>query len=249
MKRKLLDQLADSYSFDVPTSLVDSEFEAIWAQVEAELDHAHDHAHEHDHDHDHDHGEPVSDEKREEMKAEYRQIAERRVRLGLLLSEIGSKQEIKVSPEDMQKAVIDRARQFPGQEAKVVQYYQSNPEAVQELTAPILEDRVVDSILANVEVTDRKLSPEELRTIDEEEAEEAAAGEPAAAEKKTAAKKAPAKKAAAKKPAAKKTAAKKTAAKKAPAKKAAAKKTAAKKATPKKAAAKKAAAEKDDDDA
>jgi trigger factor len=241
VKRRLLDQLADKFTFDVPTALVDGEFEAIWAQVEAELEHAkahaHEHGHDHDHDHDHDHPEPVSDEKREELKGEYRQIAERRVRLGLLLSDIGRKNEIKVTPEDMQKAVIDRARMFPGQETKVIQYYQANPQAVQELTAPVLEDRVVDHILGQIEVTDRTMTPDELRRVDDEEGQE---GTGAVEE----AEKTPAKKAAAKK-----APAKKAAAKKAPAKKAAAKKAPAKKSTAKKAAAKKAASEKDDNDA
>ena len=249
MKRKLLDQLAANYTFDVPSGLVDSEFEAIWSRIEAELgyqhdhDHDHDHDHEHDHDHahdhDHDHAAPVDDDKLEQMKAEYRAIAERRVRLGLLLSEIGRQHKISVTPEDMQRAVIERARQFPGQEAKVVQYYQANPHAVQELTAPVLEDRVIDHILSQVEIADRKVSPDELRRIedDEENAQETAGegGEPA---KKASAKKAPAKNAA------EKATAKKAAAKKAPAKKAPAKK-----ATPKKAAAKKAPAKQDDNDA
>ena len=234
MKRRLLDQLADSYSFEVPPGLVDGEFEAIWKQIEQELDHAQEH--QHDHDHDHDHAEPVSDEKREEMKTEYRQIAERRVRLGLLLSEIGQQNEIKVTPEDMQNAVIERAKQFPGQEAKVVEFYQTNPQAIQELTAPVLEDRVIEHILSEVEITDRAITPDELRKVDQEDAEEAAPQEAEAKPKKAAAKKAPAKKAAAKK----------TTAKKAPAKKAAAKKSTAKKAASKKAAAVKAAPKEDD---
>ncbi len=232
-KRVLLDQLADSYDFDVPAGLVDSEFEAIWQQIERELDHGHSHDHgdDHDHDHDHDHGEPVSEERREEMREEYRKIAERRVRLGLLLSEIGTQNEIQVTQDDMQQAVINRARQFPGQEAQIVQHFQSNPQAIQELTAPILEDRVIDHILSQVDVTERSVTPDELMKAEQEDAEEAsaAAGGDAKSAKKAAAKKAPAKKAAAKKAPAKKAAAKKAPAKKAAAKKAPAKKKAAKK--------------------
>ena len=224
-KRLLLDQLSETYDFDVPPSLAETEFNAIWAQVEQELDQKHNH--DHDHDHDHDHGEEVSDEKREEMKAEYRNIALRRVRLGLRLSEVGRVNDIQVTPEDMQQAVIERARQFPGQEAMVVQYYQENPNAIQELTAPILEDRVVDQILTQVKVTERTLTPEEFFEIENADMSEGGDSEEKA-----------------KKPA--KKAAKKSAAKKAPAKKAAAKKAPAKKAAAKKAPAKKAAKKSDD---
>ena len=238
-KRLLLDQLADTYDFEVPPGLVDSEFEAIWQQIERELDHGHNH--DHGDDHDHDHGEPVSEERREEMRDEYRKIAERRVRLGLLLSEIGTSNNIQVTQDDMQQAVIDRARQFPGQEAQIVQHFQSNPQAIQELTAPILEDRVIDHILSQVQVSERSITPEELMKVEQEDAEEAnpaAGGEAKPAKKAAAKKKAPAKKAA-----------KKAAAKKAPAKKAAAKKSSAKKTAAKKAPAKKAATKKDDTDA
>ena len=224
LKRTLLDQLSESYSFAVPPSLADTEFDSIWHQVEQELNQPHDH----DHGDDDQGHEPVSDEKREEMKDEYRTIAERRVRLGLLLSEVGRAHDIQVTPEDMQQAVIERARQFPGQEAMVVKYYQENQQAIQEVTAPILEDRVVDQILTQVKLSERTVSPQEFFDIenadiaDDKEAAEAKEKKPA----KKAAKKAPAKKAAAKKATAKKAAAKKSTAKKAPAKKAAKKKAA-----------------------
>jgi len=218
MKRQLLDQLAEMHDFDVPPSLADTEFTAIWSQVEREKnegakgehdhdhdhDHAHDHDHGHDHDHDHahDHAEPAEDdEETTKMKAEYRDIAVRRVRLGLLLSEVGRTNNIQVTPEDMQQAVIERARQFPGQEARVVQYYQQNPEAVQELTAPILEDRVIDHVLAQVKVTDRAVTPEEFMAFEQEADDDAKAD----AEAKPAKKKAAAKKAAPKKKAAETT--------------------------------------------
>jgi len=221
-KRLLLDQLSETYDFDVPPSLAETEFNSIWAQVEQELDQKHDHDHDGDHDHDHDHGEEVSDEKREEMKAEYHNIALRRVRLGLLLSEVGRVNEIQVTPEDMQQAVIERARQFPGQEAMVVQYYQENPNAIQELTAPILEDRVVDQILTQVKVSERTLTAEEFFEIENADMSEGGDNEGKAKKPaKKAAKKAATKKAPAKKAAAKKAPAKKAAAKKAPAKKAA----------------------------
>ena len=162
LKRLLLDKLSGAYSFDVPPSLVDNEFDSIWRQVEREPDHRHGEGG----DDGHDRGEPARDEKREEMRTEYRAIAERRVRLGLLLSEIGRAHDIQVTPEDMQQAVIERARQFPGQEAKVVQYYQENPQAMQALTAPILEDRVVDRILTQVTLKERGVTPSEFFEID-----------------------------------------------------------------------------------
>ncbi len=164
VKRLLLDQLSETYDFDVPPSLAETEFNSIWTQVEQELDHKHDHDHA-GHDHDHDHVEEVSDEKREEMRAEYRDIALRRVRLGLILSEVGRANNIQVTPDDMQQAVIERARQFPGQEAMVVKYYQEN-QAIQELTAPILEDRVVDQILTQVKLTERTMTPAEFFEIE-----------------------------------------------------------------------------------
>ncbi|MBT7648185.1 MAG: trigger factor [Alphaproteobacteria bacterium] len=220
LKRLLLDQLSESYSFDVPPGLASNEFDAIWSQVEQEMGKQHDHDHDHDaeHDHDHDHPEPISDEKREEMQTEYRAIAERRVRLGLLLSEVGRANQIDVTPEDMQQAVIERARQFPGQEAMVVQYYQENPQAIQELTAPIMEDRVVDQIITQVKLSERNVTPDEFFAI---ENADAADGAEAASDDAAPAKKKPAKNAAAKKAATKKPAVKKAAAKKAPAKKAA----------------------------
>ncbi|MBC6439466.1 MAG: trigger factor [Rhodospirillales bacterium] len=195
VKRGLLDKLSDAYSFDVPPSLVDTEFDTIWTQVERELEQQANSAGESGDEGD---SEPVSDEKREAMRTEYRRIAERRVRLGLLLSEIGRANDIQVTPEDMQQAVIERARQFPGQEARVIQYYQENPQAMQELTAPILEDRVVDKILTQVTLTERTVTPSEFFEIENAEfAGDGEDGEMAEAEDKK--EKQPAKKATAKK--------------------------------------------------
>ena len=209
LKRQLLDRLAESHDFEVPPTLVNAEFDAIWRQVEQEAghhhhdhdhhdhdhhdhehdghDHDHDHHDHHDHDHDahehdhHDHEAEEADPKKEAMRAEYRDIALRRVRLGLLLSEIGRTSGIQVTAEDMQQAVIERARQFPGQEAKVVQYYQQNPQAVQELTAPILEERVVDHVLAQVKISERPVSPQEFFNFEQAD-ETAGQGEDTAGE-------------------------------------------------------------------
>jgi trigger factor len=221
MKRRLLDQLAVSHDFDVPPTMVEAEFDQIWKQLEAEA---------------------AKDENPEDAKAEmekdkdeYRDIAVRRVRLGLLLSEIGQANGVEVSQQEMQMLVSQAAQQYrPEDREKFVEYIQNEPMAAAQLRAPMYEDKVVDFLFEKAEITERKVSREELEAAIEAEEDAEAEAKPA---KKPAAKKAPAKKAAAKKPAAKKAdadgdkpAAKKPAAKKAPAKKAAAKKPAAKKA-------------------
>ena len=170
--------------------------------------HDHDHAH-HDHDHahhDHDHAhadDMLSDEERAELAA----IAERRVRLGLVLSEIGSRNNITVSQEELTRAMAEQARRFPGQEKMLYAYYQKNPQALVQLRGPIFEDKVVDFICELAKVRDEKVSREELiRNPDaEDEGEEGAPGraalkgKKAASAKKTAAKQAPVKKDSAKK--------------------------------------------------
>lgn len=221
MKRRLLDQLAVSHDFDVPPTMVEAEFDQIWKQLEAEA---------------------AKDENPEDAKAEmekdkdeYRDIAVRRVRLGLLLSEIGQANGVEVSQQEMQMLVSQAAQQYrPEDREKFVEYIQNEPMAAAQLRAPMYEDKVVDFLFEKAEITERKVSREELEAAIEAEEDAEAEAKPA---KKPAAKKAPAKKAAAKKPAAKKAdadgdkpAAKKPAAKKAPAKKAAAKKPAVKKA-------------------
>ncbi|MEM8590865.1 MAG: trigger factor [Pseudomonadota bacterium] len=216
VKRELLDKLADRFSFDVPSGMVDAEFDTIWPQVEEALKHAREHADDPDHEHD-----PDLDRPEDELKAEYRQIAERRVRLGLLLSEIGQRNNIQVTQEELNRGLIAEARRYPGQEQQVIDFFQKNPQAIDSVRAPLFEDKVVDYIVDLAKVTDEPVTPEELLADPDEE--------PAKEEKP--------KKAPAKKPAAKKTAAK-TSAKTAAASKTAAKKPAAKKATTAKAAAK-----------
>lgn len=225
VKRDLLDQLADRYEFEVPPSLLESEFESIWNQFQQEVERS---------------GKKLDEleQSEEELRKEYHDIALRRVRLGLVLAEIGADNKIEVSNEELNQALLAQARQYPGQEQQVVEYFQKNPEAIQQLRAPIFEEKVVDYLIELAKVEDKQVSPDELLRDPDEEAEEAAEKKPA---KKATAKKAPAKKTAAKKTTAKKTttkkaegdeaAEKKPAAKKAPAKKTAAKKTTASKAT------------------
>ena len=244
MKRQLLDQLAAGHDFEVPGQMVDAEFEQIWAQLQQEA------AKEED---------PEAAIKEiEDEKDDYKAIAERRVRLGLLLSEIGQANGVEVSQQEMQMLIQQAAGQYREEDReRFMQYIQQEPMAAAQLRAPLYEDKVVDFLFDKADVTEREVTVEELQAAIEadEEAEAQKATTPA---KKPAAKKAPAKKAPAKKPAAKKApakkadegeaeakpAAKKAPAKKAPAKKPAAKTTAAKKAPAKKPAAKKAPAKK-----
>jgi trigger factor len=154
---------------------------------------------------------PVDDGMDDDAKAEARAIAQRRVRLGLLLTEIGRVNNIDVTEEDTRQAVFEEARRYPGQESQVLEYFQNNQQAMQQLAGPIFEDKTVDFILEMANVTEVATDVETLYAAPEETA---APTKPKAAKKK-AAKKAGAKKAAAKKAAPKKAAAKKPAAKKA----------------------------------
>jgi len=209
VKRVLLDQLADNHDFEMPPKMVEMEFDNIWAQFEEQR--KQEHAHDHDHDHDHD------DKSDEEHKAEFRDIAERRVKLGLLLSEVGRANAIQVSPEDVNRAMMQEAQKYPGQEQQVLEFFRSNPQAQEQIKAPVFEEKVIDYIIELAQVTEKPASFEDLIKVLEAEDEAQAAKKPAAkkkaAPKKAAAKgdgdaadgKAPAKK----KPAAKKPAAKK----------------------------------------
>ncbi len=224
MKRKLLDQLADSHDFEVPPTMVEAEFNQIWQQLEQEA------AQEED---------PEAAKKEmEDEKDEYRDIAVRRVRLGLLLSEIGQANGVEINQQEMSMLIQQAAQQYREEDRqRFVEYIQQDQMAAAQLRAPMYEDKVVDYLFENADITDKKVTREELEAAIE--AEDEAEAKPAAN------KKAPAKKkAAAKKPAAKKASAKKAPAEKAPAKKATAKKPAAKKPAAKKAPAKKPAAKK-----
>ena len=163
VKRKLLDELANQYEFDVPTGLVDAEFDAIWQQFGEQIAKS-----------DGENGEDgESDKSEEDFKADYKEIAERRVRLGLLLSEVGSRNNIEVNQEELNRAMAEQARRYPGQEREFIQQLQDNPDAMGQLRAPIFEDKVVDFILEMVTVTEREVAPEELlNESEDDEAEE-----------------------------------------------------------------------------
>jgi len=232
LKRHLLDALADMVSFDVPSSMVDMEFQQIWERIKQDAI-------------------TSGEAKPEDFEGktgpdndadakEYRDIAERRVRLGLLLSEVGQQQNVEVRQEEVTRAMMAEAQRYPGQEQQVMEYFRTNEGAMAQLRAPLFEEKVCEYILGEAKLTDKVTSREDmaaaLRALEEEE-------DSPKPQKAKAKKKPPAKKAAEKKAPAKKAPAKK-AADKAPEKKASAKKAAPKKAAPKKAAAKKPAAKK-----
>lgn len=188
-KRTLLDALAERHDFAVPPGMVEEEYRGIVHQVvahsgEAGQEQGHDHDHDHDHAHDHAHeqdhhdhsGDPSEDEKiSEEDRAEYRQIAERRVRLGLLLSEVGRMNNIQVTDDEVTNAIRSQAQRFPGQEKFVFEYYQKNPQALAQIRAPLFEDKVVDFILEMATVTEKQVTPEQLFADDDDDTSEAAA--------------------------------------------------------------------------
>ena len=149
VKRNLLDQLADRASFEVPDGMVEAEFAQIWQRIEQDLKA----------------GNLDEDDKgkdEETLKADYRKIAERRIRLGLLLSEIGRTNNISVTSEELGRAMRQEAARYPGQEQQVMQFFQKNPQAAENLRSPIFEEKVVDFMLELAKVTDKVVTPEEL---------------------------------------------------------------------------------------
>jgi trigger factor len=155
VKRALLDRLDDSHKFEAPPSLIEEEFNLMWNSIKAEMESS---------------GKTFADEDttEEAAKEEYKKIADRRVRLGLVLSEIGEKNKITVTDDEVSRAVIERARSMPGREKEVWDYYRNNANALAQLRAPIYEDKVVDFILELANVTEKKVSREDLFKDDDE---------------------------------------------------------------------------------
>jgi trigger factor len=149
VKKELLDALDAKYSFELPPSLVEQEFAAVWAQVEGDMK---------------SNNRTFADEDttEEDARADYRKIAERRVRLGLVLAQIGEKSDIKISDDEVTQALVERVRQYPGQEKQVWDFYRKNPQALAEIRAPLFEEKVVDQILTQVKVVDETVSKEAL---------------------------------------------------------------------------------------
>jgi trigger factor len=154
MKRALLDILDEKHSFDLPQKMLDAEFAGIWQQVEQDKAAG-----------------QLSEEdvgkSEDELKAEYRKIAERRVRLGLVLAEIGTRQNVTVSDQELAQAIAQEARNYPGQERQVFEYFRSNPAASAQLRAPLYEEKVVDAIFELAKVSEAPITKEELLAEDE----------------------------------------------------------------------------------
>jgi trigger factor len=152
VKRQVLDALDEGHKFDVPAQLVEAEFNTIWQRVTHEIEQ---------------HGRSFEDEgtTEEEARAQYQTIAERRVRLGLVVAEIGNTTKIEVSDEEHQQALIAEVRRFPGQEQQVYDYYRKNPQALASLRAPVFENKVVDYIVELAEVSEKPMTREELAKL------------------------------------------------------------------------------------
>jgi len=164
VKKELLDALDAKYSFELPPTLVEQEFTAVWSQVLGDMK---------------SNNRTFEDEgtTEEEAKAEYRKIAERRVRLGLVLAQIGEKTDIKISDDEVTQALIERVRQYPGQERQVWEFYQKNPQALAEIRAPLFEEKVVDHILSQVKVDEETVSKDALFSDEDEGGEKSGKGE------------------------------------------------------------------------
>lgn len=147
MKRAILDKFADVFKFEAPVTLVENEFSVIWEELKRESESD---------------AEAKASLESEETRKQYRDIADRRVRLGLVLAEIGRVHKVDVSQKEVDRAIIEQARQYPGQERKVVDYFRSNPQAIASLKAPIFEDKVIQAVIAQAKVTDKKVSLKEL---------------------------------------------------------------------------------------
>lgn len=155
LKRQLLDALDGQYTFPLPPTLTSQEFDNIWRQVQVDMEKS---------------KKTFADEgtTEEAARQEYQRIAERRVRLGLVLAQIGETAKVEVSDDEVSQALVERARQFPGQEKMVWDFYRKNPQALAEIRAPLFEDKVVDHILASASITDKPVSREQLLAEDED---------------------------------------------------------------------------------
>lgn len=172
MKRQLLDALDNAHDFELPQAMVDAELEGITKQIEQERSQNPD-------------AEDLTDDEKEELQT----IAVRRVRLGLVIAEIGQQENVTVSDQELQGAVITEAQKFPGQEKMVFDFYQKNPQMLENLRAPMFEDKVVDIIFDRADVTEKEVSIEELMKEDEDEAPKKKAAKKKSSKKKPAKKK------------------------------------------------------------
>ena len=152
VKREMLDFLAENNKFDVPSTMVDEQFDLIWKNIlQAKESNSLDEK-----------DKKMSDE---ELEKYYKNIAERRVKLGLILSDVGDKNNLSIGPEELSQAISREASRFPGQEQHVMEYYKSNPQALEQVRAPLLEDKVIDFLLESSEVTEKSVSSKELKEL------------------------------------------------------------------------------------
>ena len=164
LKRALLDELSAAHDFEIPEKLLDREFDTIWKQFEEQRKK------------DKDAGQGSEEKTDDEHKKDFREIAERRVRLGLLLSEVGRANNVQISQEDVNSQLMAEARRHPGREKEVMEHYKNNPEAKEELSAPLYEEKVVNFILEQASITEKTATKDELiKTMEDE-----AAGKPKA---------------------------------------------------------------------
>ena len=164
-KRLLLDELFNRHIFEVPAKMVDQEFETIWNQYKEQKEKPTEET---------EAKAPKAEEKPDaEQEKEFREIAERRVRLGLLLAEIGRQNDIQIGQEEINRAIMEEARNYPGQEQKVLEFYKENPQALESVTAPLYEEKVVDFILELADVTDKKVNVKDFMSmLDKDNAED-----------------------------------------------------------------------------
>lgn len=173
LKRRLLDSLAESHDFEVPAGMANAEFDAIWKQLEdarekGQID------------------EDDADKTDDDLKAEYRQIAERRVRLGLLLSEVGRRNNVEVTQDEVNRALMAEAQRYPGQQQQVIEHYKNNPQAIAEIRAPLFENKVTDFILELARVKERTGNMEDLLAAEQAQAAGGTAKKKPAEKKKSA---------------------------------------------------------------
>jgi len=156
VKRALMDELAKIYTFAVPEGLLETEFEGIWKQIDEARKK-------------NDLPEEDKNKSEEELRTEYRSIAERRIRLGLLLAEVATQNKIEVTNNELRAALTAEARRYPGQEKAVFEYYTKTRGAIERIRAPILEEKVVDFIIDKAKIADKTVTAEELLAMPEEE--------------------------------------------------------------------------------
>ena len=155
LKRVILDELDKKHNFDLPPQMVEAEFSGIWAQIEKEKEQG---------------SLDQADKKKSDkaLKAEYRKIAERRVRLGLVLAEMGTKTDITISNEELSQAVMAEAQRYPGQEQMVIDFYKKNPNAIDNMRAPLYEEKVIDFIVEKAKIVDKTVAKDELFAEDDD---------------------------------------------------------------------------------